>query len=164
MHPDFFVSDGNGTTEHKAKKVPFTVRLSIGSKLLPEHAIRSPAEALYHLLQALGLTAMRDSIAAAGHNYSRLGHIMAFNTEVYTGSGEDYDGLGLSTRGAEGIQVQITGNVGGRRDGVAAGTAGAAVAGTAQADAKLGCLDRCYLTIVSSLKILLKTGVAQVSD
>ena len=88
---------------------------------------------------------------------------MAFNTEVYTGSGEDYDELGLSTRGAEGIQVQITGNVGGRPDGVAAGTAGAAVAG-AQANAKLGCLDRCYLTIVSSLKILLKTGVAQVSD
>ena len=108
MHPDFFVSDGNGTTAHKANKVPFTVRLSIGSKLLPEHAIRSPAESMYHLLQALGLTAMRDSIAAAGHNYSRLGHIMAFNCKSYTGAGEDYDGLGLSTRGAEGIQVQIT--------------------------------------------------------
>ena len=106
---------------------------------------------------------MRDSIAAAGHSYSRLGHIMAFNTEVYTGSGEDYDGLGLSTRGAEGIQVQITGNQGGRKDGVPAGTTGATVA-AANADAKLGCLDRCYLTIVSSLKILLKTGVAQVSD
>ena len=163
MHPQFFVSDGNGTTVHKAEKQPFTVRLSIGSKLLPEHAIRSPAEAMYHLLQALGLTAMRDSIAAAGHNYSRLGHIMAFNCERYTGAGEDYDGLGLSTRGAEGIQVQITGNVGGRQDGVAAGTTGAGVA-AANASAKLGCLDRCYLTIVSSLKILLKTGVAQVSD
>ena len=34
----------------------------------------------------------------------------------------------------------------------------------AQAKAKLGCLDRCYITIVSPLKILLKTGVAQVSD
>ena len=71
--------------------------------------------------------------------------------------------MGLSTRGAEGIQVQITGNQGGRQDGVVAGTTGAGVA-AANASAKLGCLDRCYLTIVSSLKILLKTGVAQVSD
>ena len=165
MHPDFFVSDGNGTTAHKAAKQPFTVRLSIGSKLLPEHAIRSPAEAMYHLLQALGLTAMRDSIAAAGHGYSRLGHIMTFNCERYTGAGEDYDGLGLSTRGAEGIQVQITGNIGGRSDAANPGQAGATVGLTdAQAKAKSGCLDRCYLTIVSSLKILLKTGVAQVSD
>ena len=81
MHPQFYVSDGNGTTLHKANKQPFTVRLSIGSKLLPEHAIRSPQEAMYHLLQALGLTAMRDSIACAGHGYSRLAHIMAFNCE-----------------------------------------------------------------------------------
>ena len=49
-HPDFFASDGNGTAAHKANKVPFTVRLSIGSKLLPEHAIESPQEAMYHLL------------------------------------------------------------------------------------------------------------------
>ena len=123
-HPDFYVSDGNGTTLHKANKQPFTVRLSIGSKLLPEHAIRSPQEAMYHLLQALGLTAMRDSIACAGHGYSRLAHVMAFNCEAYTGAGEDYDGLGLSTRGASGIQVQITGNVGGRADGTPAGSAG----------------------------------------
>ena len=166
LHPQFFVSDGNGTTAHKESKQPFTVRLSIGSKLLPEHAVRSPAEAMYHLLQALGLTAMRDSVTCAGHGYSRLGHIMAFNTERYSGASEDYDSLGLSTRGAEGIQVQITGNQGGRSDAAALGDQGAAHAdpNSAQAKAKLGCLDRCYLTIVSSLKILLKTGVAQVSD
>ena len=28
MHPSFFVSDGNGTTAHKANKVPFTVRFA----------------------------------------------------------------------------------------------------------------------------------------
>ena len=156
MHPDFFVSDGNGTAAHKASKVPFTVRLSIGSKLLPEHAIESPQEAMYHLLQALGLTAMRDSIACAGHGYSRLAHIQAYNTERYTGAGEDYDGLGLSTRGAEGIQVQLTGNVGGRGQA-------AIYQGTAAAAAN-GCLEKCFLTIVSSLKLLLKTGVCQVSD
>ena len=81
------------------------------------------------------------------------------------GAGEDYDGLGLSTRGAEGFQVQITGNVGGRPDGVPAGSAGATAGLTAaQQKAKVGCLHRCYITIVRSLKILLKTGVAQVSD
>ena len=87
-----------------------------------------------------------------------MAHIMAFNTEVYTGSGEDYDGLGLSTRGAEAFQILVTGNQGGRSDAVAAGTVGGPT------EAKLGCMDKCFLTIVSSLKILLKTGVAQISD
>ena len=169
MHPDFFVKDGNGTAHHKANKVPFTVRMSIGSKLLPEHAIESPQEAMYHLLQALGLTAMRDSIACAGHGYSRLGHIQAYNTERYTGSSEDYDGLGLSTRGAEVLQVQITGNVGGRADGqeIYAGNMGgdaATQAANAQRDAATGPLKTCFVTVVSSLKLLLKTGVCQVSD
>ena len=156
MHPDFFVKDGSGTTGAKENKVPFTVGLSEGSKLLPEHAIESPQVAMYHLLQALGLTAMRDSIACAGHGYSRLAHIQAYNTERYTGARVDYDRLGLSTRGAEGIQVQLTGNVGGRG-------AAAIYQGTAAAAAN-GCLEKCYLTIVSSLKLLLKTGVCQVSD
>ena len=92
---------------------------------------------------------MRDSIACAGHGYSRLAHIQAYNTERYTGAGEDYDGLGLSTRGAEGIQVQLTGNVGGRGPPPAAiyeGTAAAAANGP---------LEKCFLTIVSSLKLLL---------
>ena len=93
---------------------------------------------------------------------------MAFNCERYTGAGEEYDGLGLSTRGAEGIQVQITGNIGGRQTnqvGVPAGTARATSGvDAALKEAKHGCLDRCYLTIVSLLKILLKMGVAQVPD
>ena len=66
--------------------------------------------------------------------------------------------MGLSTRGAESIQVLVTGNVGGRADGVAAGTVGG------DSNAKLGCMDKCFLTIVSSLKILCKTGVCQISD
>ena len=57
---------------------------------------------------------------------------------------------------AEGIQVQITGNVGGRG-------AAAVYEGGANAAAN-GPLTKCFITIVSSLKLLLKTGVCQVSD
>ena len=162
LHPSFYFVDGNGSNAHRVAKQRFTVRLTVGSKIIPEHAIESPQEALYHLLQALGLTAMRDSIAAAGHGYSRLGHIMAFNTESYTGAGEDYDGLGLSTRGSEGIQLQITGNEGGAVIDAAGNipVGGALVANPMEK----GVLTRAYLTIVSSLKIMLKTGVCQVSD
>ena len=112
---------------------------------------------------------MRDSIACAGHGYSRLAHIQAYNTERFTGAGEDYDGLGLSTRGAEVLQVQITGNVGGRADeqAIYAGNMGgdaAAQAANANIPAATGPLKTCFVTVVSSLKLLLKTGVCQVSD
>ena len=111
---------------------------------------------------------MRDSIACAGHGYSRLAHIQAYNTERYTGAGEDYDGLGLSTRGAEVLQVQITGNIGGRADeqAIYAGNMGAGdvAAANAARDAATGPLKTCFVTVVSSLKLLLKTGVCQVSD
>ena len=163
MHPNFFFVDGNGTDHQRTARERFTLRLTVGSKIIPEHAIESPQEALYHLLQALGLTAMRDSIACAGHQYSRTAHVMAVNLEKYVSPGEDYDGLGLSTRGAEGIQLQITGNEGGSVIDPATGAI--TVGGTIQANGfEKGVLSRAYLTIVSSLKIMLKTGVCQVSD
>ena len=148
---------------HRANKQRFSVRLTVDSEIIPEHAMESPQEALYYLFQALGLTAMRDSIACAGHQYSRTAHVMAVNLEKYVSPGEDYDGLGLSTRGAEGIQLQITGNEGGGTIDPATGAI--PVGGTIQANGlEKGVLSRAYLTIVSSLKIMLKTGVCQVSD
>ena len=83
MHPNYYFSDGNGSDAHRTAKQRFSVRLTVGSKIIPEHSIESPQEALYHLLQALGLTAMRDSIACAGHVYSRTAHVMAVNLEKY---------------------------------------------------------------------------------
>ena len=65
---------------------------------------------MYHLLRALGLTAMRDSIACAGHQYQRTAHVMAVNLEKYVSPGKDYDGLGLSTRGSDGIYLALTHN------------------------------------------------------
>ena len=87
---------------------------------------------------------------------------MAVNLERYVSPGEDYDGLRLSTRGAEGIQLQITANEGG---GVIDAAGNIPVGGTLAANPmEKGVLSRAYLTIVSSLKIMLKTGVCQVSD
>ena len=87
---------------------------------------------------------------------------MAINLKKYVSLGEDYDGLGLSTRGAEGIQLQITANEGG---GVIDAAGNIPGGGTLAANPmEKGVLTRAYLTIVSSLKILLKMGVAQVSD
>ena len=84
----------------------------------------------------------------------------------YVSLGEDFDGLGFSTRGAEGIQFQITNNAGG---GVLPAGAIDAIAppvgGTLAANPmEQGVLTRAYLTIVSLLKIMLRTGVCQVSD
>ena len=70
--------------------------------------------------------------------------------------------MGLSTRGAEGIQLQITGNEGG---GAIDAAGNIPVGGTLAANPmEKGVLSRAYLTIVSSLKLLLKSGVCQVSD
>ena len=105
---------------------------------------------------------MRDSIACAGHQYSLTAHVMAVNLEKYVSPGEDYDGLGLSTRGAEGISLQITANEGG---GVIDAAGNIPVGGTLAANPmEKGVLSRAYLTIDSSLKIMLKVGVCQVSD
>ena len=87
MHPNFYFVDGNGSNAHRVNKHRFSVRLTVGTKIIPEHAIENPQEALYHLLQALGLTAMRDSIACAGHQYSRTAHVMAVNLEKIRISG-----------------------------------------------------------------------------
>ena len=83
--------------------------------------------------------------------------------------GEDYDGLGLSTRGAEGISLQIANNAGGGILPVGplfgVGAINPPIGGTLAANPmEQGVLNRAYLTIVSSLKIMLRTGVCQVSD
>ena len=65
--------------------------------------------------------------------------------------------MGLSTRGAEGIQLKITANEGG-------GVIDAAGKNPVGVTLEEGVLTRAYLTIVSSFKIMLKTGVCQVSD
>ena len=144
-HQNFWYLDGNGTNAQRQNKPNLTVRLSIGSKLLPEHEVRSPQESLMYTLHALGLNAMRDSIACSGHNYQRTAFIQGFNCEKWTGAGEDYDGLGLSARDGSSIQVQMTGNVGGTLNNG-------------------NPIERLYLTVISSLKVELKTGSMRVSD
>ena len=115
----------------------------MGSKLIPEHAIESPGAAMGELLHSLGLTAMRDSIAATGFPYNRHSHIQGYNLEKYCGAGEDYDSLGMNTMGGESIQVQISGNTGGAANNACP-------------------IDRIYMVIVSSMKVELRTGSCRV--
>ena len=144
-HQHFFYVNGNGTNAQRAVKPNLTCRLSIGSKLIPEHEIRSPQESLMYTLQALGLTSMRDSIACTGYPYERTAFVQGFTCEKYFSPSEEYDGLGISTRDGSAITVTINGNKGG--------------------DPSLGApLDRLFLTVVSSLKVEIKKGSTRISD
>ena len=122
-----------------------TVRLSVGSKLIPEHEVRSPQESLMHTLQALGLTSMRDSIACTGYPYERSALAQGFTCDKYFSPSEQYDGLGISTRDGSAITVTINGYEGGNPDHGAP-------------------IDRLYLTVVSSLKAEIKTGSTRLSE
>ena len=98
-----------------------------------------------YTLQALGLTSMRDSIACTGYPYERTAFVQGFTCEKYFPPSEEYDGLGISTRDGSAITVTINGNKGG--------------------DPSLGApIDRLFLTVISSLKVELKTGSTRISD
>ena len=98
-----------------------------------------------YTLQALGLTSMRDGIACTGHAYERNAFVQGFTCEKYFSPSEEYDGLGISTRDGSAITVTINGNKGG--------------------DPALGApISRLFLTVVSSMKVEIKTGSTRLSD
>ena len=98
-----------------------------------------------YTLQALGLTSMRDSIAGTGHAYEGNAFVQGFTCEKYFSPSEEYDGLSISTRDGSAITVTINGNKGG--------------------DPALGApISRLFLTVVSSMKVEIKTGSTRLSD
>ncbi len=127
------------------------VRIFVGSKPIPENAIRGAGECMCMTKMSLGIESSRDAVALQPMSYQNgFSTILGLNLEKYVAG--NLTMMGLTTRQGEPCLIEMNhfGNSG------SGSTAATGLGGAA--------LDTVFLVVVHECELELKTGSAKLKE